>query len=150
MGWFWFWFLDTDLPLNRTFLLEFCGHLWTYHRIVCTLVPCTLFVATSILFLTAVVVSRSLLLTARVTEGSQVQIISVPGKAVHGAGYWLPSLQNIREAKLVRIRETHRYTAAEKSTPLPRRQEDEKVRSWLTLVLREHLSKYRLHARPVF
>lgn len=120
--------------------MEFCGHLWTYHRIVCTLVPCTLFVATSILFLTAVVVSKSLLLTARVTEGSQVQIISVPGKAVHGAGYWLPSLQNIREAKLVRIRETHRYTAAEKSTPsLPRRQEDEKVRSWLTLVLREHL-----------
>ena len=32
---------------DRMFQLEFCGHLWTYHKIVCALVPCTLAVVNS-------------------------------------------------------------------------------------------------------
>ncbi|KAL4080272.1 P-loop containing nucleoside triphosphate hydrolase protein [Scleroderma yunnanense] len=88
----------------------------------------------------SVYVSQSLLLTARTTEGSEVQILPVPGKAVSGAACWVPSLQNVREAKLVRMREIHGSTAIGNS-PLssPRCKGDEKRRGWLTLALREHL-----------
>lgn len=90
--------------------------------------------------------SRSLLLTARIAEGSQVQISRVPGKTVNGAGYWLPSLENAREAKLARLREIHEYASVGKSTPsLSVRRKDEKLQNWLALVLREHLSKYTPH-----
>lgn len=88
----------------------------------------------------SLLVSRSLLLTARVKEGSQIQIFPLSGKLTGGATDWLPSLQNAREAKSVRLRETLRESAEGQFFPVsPEARGDEKRRDWLALSLREHL-----------
>ncbi|KAI6110568.1 AAA-domain-containing protein [Pisolithus croceorrhizus] len=88
----------------------------------------------------SLLVSRSLLLTARVIEGSQIQIFPLSGKPTSGAIDWLPSLQNVREAKSVRLREILQENAEGQILPVsPETRGDEKRRDWLALLLREHL-----------
>ncbi|KAG6335316.1 hypothetical protein ID866_3779 [Astraeus odoratus] len=81
-----------------------------------------------------VLVSRSLLLTARVAEGSQVQITPVPTKPTSTATDLLPSLHNACKAKVIRLREIYHDTSVGKPAPSP-----PQGRDWLVLSLREHL-----------
>ncbi|KIJ14936.1 hypothetical protein PAXINDRAFT_155829 [Paxillus involutus ATCC 200175] len=87
-----------------------------------------------------ILLSSSLSLTARVTEGNQVQISPLPGKALNKATPFLPSLHDAREARHVRLREISRSSP----TVIPTRassdgRDNAKRRDWLTLLLREHL-----------
>ncbi|KAI6157496.1 P-loop containing nucleoside triphosphate hydrolase protein [Pisolithus tinctorius] len=88
----------------------------------------------------SILISRSLLLTAHVTEGSLIHIFPLSGKPTGGATNWLPSLQNVREAKFVRLREIPAENAEGQSCPvLLESRGDKKRRDWLALSLREHL-----------
>ncbi|KAF8838488.1 AAA-domain-containing protein [Paxillus ammoniavirescens] len=87
-----------------------------------------------------ILLSSSLSLTACVTEGNQVQIFPLPGKALNKATPFLPSLHDAREARHIRLREISRSS----STVIPSRassdgRDNAKRRDWLTLLLREHL-----------
>ncbi|KIK98539.1 hypothetical protein PAXRUDRAFT_9477 [Paxillus rubicundulus Ve08.2h10] len=88
----------------------------------------------------AILLSSSLSLTAHVTEGNQVQIFPLPGKALNRATPSLPSLHDAKEARHVRLREI----SSNSSTLTPTRASSDgrdsgKRRDWLTFLLREHL-----------
>ncbi|KAH7885147.1 P-loop containing nucleoside triphosphate hydrolase protein [Phlebopus sp. FC_14] len=88
----------------------------------------------------AISVSSSLLLTACLTEGRQVQIVPLPGKGLKRTSLFLPSLYDAREARHVRLRELSRSLSADKSAqPSSGTRKDAKPRDWLTLLLRECL-----------
>ncbi|KAI6045979.1 AAA-domain-containing protein [Pisolithus marmoratus] len=88
----------------------------------------------------SVLISRSLLLTARAIEDSQIRIFPLSGKPTSSATDWLPSLQNARQAKFVCLREIPGENADGPFRPvLPETRGDEKRRDWLALSLREHL-----------
>ena len=89
----------------------------------------------------AVLLSPSLFLTARLEEGSKVQIFSLHGKLVNRDASFLPSLRDAREAGCIRLREIFR--APVKSVQ-PGTLESGKRRDWLAILLHEHLGEHYL------
>ncbi|KAF9220516.1 AAA-domain-containing protein [Gyrodon lividus] len=88
----------------------------------------------------AILLSSSLFLTARVTEGNQVQIFPLRGKAPNNTTPFLPSLYDVREARHVRLREIYRSPSAVTFTRAsPDGRGKAKRQDWLILLLREHL-----------
>ncbi|KAF9234685.1 P-loop containing nucleoside triphosphate hydrolase protein [Melanogaster broomeanus] len=89
----------------------------------------------------AILLSPSLFLTARLTEGNQIQIIPLLGRSLNTATPCLPSLDDAQEARHVRLREI--FGSLTSAIPSIRASSDgpdkTKRRDWLTLLLREHL-----------
>lgn len=118
-----------------------CGRPWTSLSTVCITLSLAV-VDRRPFHLTAVLVSRSLLLTARLEEGSLAQIDSLHGKPGSGVAKWLPSLQCTREARFVRLKEFRQTTSVKEHTSTSfTHRENEQRRDWLALLLREHLGK---------
>ncbi|ETW82240.1 AAA ATPase [Heterobasidion irregulare TC 32-1] len=83
-------------------------------------------------------VAPSILLTARVTEGSQIQLFSLSVSQSQKLVKWLPSLQHSFEAVTVRLIEVDASGAP--SPPSKKVKDDKgKRRDWLTLLARESL-----------
>lgn len=95
---------------------------------------CTCFLADRYIF-PAILVSNPVLLTARVKEGTKVQLHAL-NQSKLPAG--LPSLRQVQEARTVRVREV----TTSLSTRLPG-SEKGKRRDWLPLLIREALGTYR-------
>ncbi|KIJ60305.1 hypothetical protein HYDPIDRAFT_117401 [Hydnomerulius pinastri MD-312] len=88
----------------------------------------------------AILLSSSLLLTARLTEGNQVQIFPLAGKVANKATPFLPALRDAQEAKHIRLREIYRNPPVTISIhALSDDRDKAKRQDWLTLLLREHL-----------
>ncbi|KAH7913370.1 P-loop containing nucleoside triphosphate hydrolase protein [Hygrophoropsis aurantiaca] len=83
-----------------------------------------------------ILVSSSLLLTARLAEGARVQIFPLSSKAASKPPLGLPPLRDIQEAGCIRFREASRTHTKIQYT---RSQGEGKRQDWLTLLLREHV-----------
>ena len=86
----------------------------------------------------AILLSPSLLLTARLEEGSQVQIFPLQGKPTNKGNSFLPSLRDAQEAGYIRLREISKGPTKSAQVDTP---DSGKRRDWLAILLREHLGK---------
>ncbi|KAH7927650.1 AAA-domain-containing protein [Leucogyrophana mollusca] len=96
----------------------------------------------------SILVSSSLLLTARLAEGTRVQIFPLSSKAASKPPLGLPLLRDIQEASSIRFRELSRSSTKTQYTGA---QGKGKRQDWLTLLLREHIVnlKYLVSAQII-
>jgi AAA family ATPase len=90
--------------------------------------------------------SPSLLLTARLEEGSQVQVFPLHGKTANKHNSFLPSLRDAQEAGYIRLREISEGPTKSAQVDTP---DSGKRRDWLAILLREHLGKCHIHYHVV-
>ena len=91
--------------------------------------------------LVVVLATATLLLTARISEGSKIVIHSLNAQSVIKRFTWLPSLQGAQHASIVQLREIDNNglplimpNSGSRKTP-----DKGKQRNWLTLLVRESL-----------
>ena len=97
-----------------------------------------------LLVLVVVEATITLLLTARISEGSQVVIFPLSAQNAIDRSMWLPSLQAAQHADTVQLREID-TNGAPLIRPISGSQkisDKGKQRNWLTLLVRESMGTY--------